>query len=556
MTDLEKLYCTDSKVEALKKINAIIENGTGGGLEICDIGMALYIDESKGKRRWLNGQIVAINDNTQAFLNRLKEIQALHPSLFTTEDNWQAVKTLSDFGQVGLFVIDEEAGTIRIPAVVNVQGLFDLQNLGLTVAAGLPNIEGTIEFRQVNTGGGDVCFGNGSFTRTMDGDGYVSGLSYTASSNKGTVIHHDASLSNPIYGNSDTVQPEAIQYPYFIQIATGQETEAEIVNEIELNNPYSLGDSKYSPVALNNISWLKSEGQYNPKGTYTDYYDWLLRIYNGTETVEGVSVKLVTEEYTDYDWVLNTTDETFRLPLLDGSEDLPSGRYDELTLGASGDTYTAPANGWYFVSITHSATTGYMYLLNVESNVALTTKAVTSSGHTETNIFLKQGQTLRIGYSDVSTANAFRFIYAQGNGSLYYYVGETVQNANLVNIGRIEENMATKSMVDGQWVYSYLQLGTSYGTYSLADYLPNDGFNYNVKFAFQCYESADAMTVKCATDIFPNTALVIYGGSYSRQNAQIFDMPVGTGRSITISGSYGDSSYFKVIGYRRLGTNT
>ena len=118
--------------------------GGGGGLEICDISTALYIDETKGKRRWLNGQIVAINDNTQAFLKRLKEIQLLHPSLFTTEDNWQAAKTLSDFGQVGLFVIDEQAGTIRIPAVVNIQGLFDLQNLGLTVQAGLPNIEGSL----------------------------------------------------------------------------------------------------------------------------------------------------------------------------------------------------------------------------------------------------------------------------------------------------------------------------------------------------------------------------------------------------------------------------
>ena len=47
-----------------------VELGSSG-LEICDIGTALYIDETKGKRRWLNGQIVAINDNTQAFLQTL-----------------------------------------------------------------------------------------------------------------------------------------------------------------------------------------------------------------------------------------------------------------------------------------------------------------------------------------------------------------------------------------------------------------------------------------------------------------------------------------------------
>ena len=43
---------------------------SGGGLEVCDIGTALYVDETKGLRRYLNGQIVDINTNTQAFLNR------------------------------------------------------------------------------------------------------------------------------------------------------------------------------------------------------------------------------------------------------------------------------------------------------------------------------------------------------------------------------------------------------------------------------------------------------------------------------------------------------
>ena len=55
------------------------DNKSDSGLEVCDIGMALYVDETKGLRRYLNGQIVDINTNTQAFLNRLKEITTLHP---------------------------------------------------------------------------------------------------------------------------------------------------------------------------------------------------------------------------------------------------------------------------------------------------------------------------------------------------------------------------------------------------------------------------------------------------------------------------------------------
>ena len=144
---------------------------------------------------------------------------------------------------------------------------------------------------------------------------------------------------------------------YYIN-SQGEETEFKL-DDIELNNPYSLFDSKYSDHELNNLSWLKSEGQWNAKAVYTDAYDKLLKVYNGTETVEGLSVKLSTEEYTDYDFVLNTTDETFRLPL--------------------------------------------------------------KTLHTDDTV---------------------------DSLSLYFYVGETVQNANLIDAGRIGEQLAGKVDLD------------------------------------------------------------------------------------------------------------
>ena len=137
-----------------------------------------------------------------------------------------------------------------------------------------------------------------------------------------------------------------------IQMPDGQVLE---LGYSELNNPFSLFDSKYSDHELNNLSWLKSEGQWNAKAVYPDAYDKLLKVYNGTETVEGLSVKLSTETYTDYDFVLNTANETFRLPL----------------------------------------------------------------------------KTL---HSD-DTVDSL---------SLYFYVGETVQNANLIDAGRIGEQLANK----------------------------------------------------------------------------------------------------------------
>ena len=136
---IDKIQMPDGQVLKL--------NGGGSGLEVCDIGMALYVDETKGLRRYLNGQIVDINTNTQAFLNRLKDITTLHPSLLCTEEEWQSAKTMSAFGQVGKFVFNYNGAdivSVRLPRVVNVQGLFDLQNLGMTVDESLPNIKGTI----------------------------------------------------------------------------------------------------------------------------------------------------------------------------------------------------------------------------------------------------------------------------------------------------------------------------------------------------------------------------------------------------------------------------
>lgn len=411
----------------------------GSGLEVCDIGMALYVDETKGLRRYINGQIVDRNTNTEEFFTRLQKITTLHPSLLDTEENWQAAKTLSPFGQVGKFVFNYSGGeivSVRLPRVVNVQGLFDLQNLGMTVSAGLPDHNHSTYF----------AYSNVSFTGGQGG-----ATDFIRPRNVATnVASTNASVSNPIYGNSDTVQQEAIQYPYFIQIATGSETENNITNDIELNNPYSLFDSKYSDHELNNLSWLKSEGQWNTKAVYPTAYDKLLKVYNGTETVEGLSVKLSTEAYTDYDFVLNTADETFRLPLLDGSEDLVSDRYKDLEILVSGATYTAPANGWLILAKQTNGTNQYIQfnatVADLQSkNMFLAGDEVCNNGAlTYCHIPMKKGQSTKIYYNAGGTVYAFRFIYAQGNGSLYYYVGETVQNANLIDAGRIGEQLANK----------------------------------------------------------------------------------------------------------------
>ncbi len=402
------------------------EFSSGGGLEIGDIGIApLGIDETQGKRRYLNGQLI-IQDQYTSFTSKLKSAVQLYPSLVCTEAEWQTTVTLSVGGQCGKFVIDDVAGTIRLPKIIMpIQGLTNLASLAEIVEAGLPNITGTI-----TNGGASVCLMS-TYGSTPSGAFVGSGTKTTASRGDGNSISQldfDASRSNPIYGNSTTVQQEQIQYPYFIQVATGVEESVDVTREIELNNPFCLLDYKYSEYELDNISWLRSNGQWNAKAVFPDAYDLLLKIYNGTETKAGVSVKLSTETYTDTDFALNTSDETFRLPL---KVALASGKAvvgKGLALGLTDNTYTG-------------------YLINPNGHYENAFRPYSNTQPTAGNsISFTNGDWLaQNAYIGITTDNTKSGLeLSDANLYLYFYVGETVQNANLINAGRIEEKLADK----------------------------------------------------------------------------------------------------------------
>lgn len=240
------------------------------------------------------------------------------------------------------------------------------------------------------------------------------------------------------------------------------------INDIELNNPYSLFDSKYSDHELNNLSWLKSSGQWNAKAVYPTAYDKLLKVYNGTETIEGLSVKPSTETYTDYDFVINTSDETFRLPLLNGDNIVfapkeGSGSLLE-TFTTSADntwetsTFTAPVTGWYWAYGAYSVNSSALRSLYLGKGFYdlewQSARSVGPSGRDlETNhIWLNKGETFVVRSIEVKTRKTY---YIEADiPNLYYYVGETVQNANLIDAGRIGEQLSDK--LDRSVVKAYI----------------------------------------------------------------------------------------------------
>lgn len=94
---------------------------------------------------------------------------------------------------------------------------------------------------------------------------------------------------------------------------------------------------------------------------------------------------------------------------------MPSGKYIDLTLGASGSTYTAPANGWFFISKVSTASGQIVSLQN--KTIIMQTGTYSSASGQGLKVYLpvKKGTVVAASYTTAGTTEAFRFIYAEGD---------------------------------------------------------------------------------------------------------------------------------------------
>ena len=90
---------------------------------------------------------------------------------------------------------------------------------------------------------------------------------------------------------------------------------------------------------------------------------------------------------------------------------MPSGKYIDLTLGASGTRYTAPANGWFALRKTASANGQYLY---VGGKCSSSIPYGLLGGGSFVYVPVSKGDTVDITYNLGGATTYFRFIYAQG----------------------------------------------------------------------------------------------------------------------------------------------
>lgn len=273
LTNASKVMITDSSGKIIASDNMQFNNckiyqGTDNNgessyiIEFLDSGKKVYINQTTYNRiglpigtifqstikiddstvHILDGAIISQTGIYAEFATFLK--QKVTEGKVATCDNATFENEVSLYGNCGKFVIDDTNNTIRLPKITRfVQGLSDITCIGQSINAGLPNITGFAGFSYLsneNAWNSPTGALSSSFRSTRDKHAGA-GSSQTE---YGANIHFDASKStvvSNIYGNSNTVQPQATQYPYYIVLANSINTNLQVnidnvANDISLQN--------------------------------------------------------------------------------------------------------------------------------------------------------------------------------------------------------------------------------------------------------------------------------------------------------------------------------
>lgn len=224
MANIEKLQNPLKITEIADKINEIIEGGTGGSGLIFGSTIFSLIPLTEAGLHLLDGSLLNVGGIYDEAITKIAALQTSNPNLFTTEENWQS--SVSSHGVCGKFVYVDGV-SLRLPKVTGfVEGTLDSGALGDLVEAGLPNITGGLGF-------GGYRGINGDHQNAWHGAGYESaftqGIGPSTNNAWGTVTTgFSAEKSNPLYGKSNTVQPQAIKGYLYIVLATSAKTNVQV----------------------------------------------------------------------------------------------------------------------------------------------------------------------------------------------------------------------------------------------------------------------------------------------------------------------------------------
>ena len=196
---------------------AVLSLGGGGGGHVVGEIVSSTLPITDAGFHLLDGALISGSGTYAAFVDYIGDLYdgGSYSGLFETEANWQAAVTA--YGVCGKFVYDSVNNTVRLPKITGIiEGTTDTTALGDLVAAGLPNITGTVHWAHAFISSATGVYQAGANTTE-----YFGSTAETHPNN----LSFDASRSSSIYGNSSTVQPQTIKVLYYICIATSTKTD-------------------------------------------------------------------------------------------------------------------------------------------------------------------------------------------------------------------------------------------------------------------------------------------------------------------------------------------
>lgn len=258
----------------------------------------------------LDGSEISQSGMYKDFSNLVKSLVAAGYAISCTLTQYNT--DIANTGNCGKFVIDDTAGTIKLPTITKfVEGLSNLTDIGKSLQAGLPNITGTFRLQGDSTNAGidAPATGSGSVT-PVNGNGSGADVDGTGW-NCGLGFDFNASKSSAVYGRSSEVQPNATRYPYYIVLANSYKSKValdvdNILQEVDgkaglVEDNVFTGTNKFNNTvnfsevptvngaSINNLSIVPSSNyvsisQFNGK-TAVGTYEYPAAQYNGYVTV-------------------------------------------------------------------------------------------------------------------------------------------------------------------------------------------------------------------------------------------------------------------------------
>ena len=291
-TDKELSQFAVNEVESDEKLNEISQSETLGANQIFVTKDGASFDNAVGlpigaifpsaipivdaRVHLLDGSYIAQDGVYEEFAELIKSLDASGQPITCSEAKFEEDVALT--GNCGKFVINNQTRTIRLPRITTfIQGLGSIADIGTSLNAGLPNIEGSLKVNYTYSATPFTQQQNGALKASRDGNSeyYVSGRA--SGSGWANDIHFNARNSNDIYGSSDTVQPQATQFPYYIVLASGYKSKKSvnidnIISEVKrkpfIDNIYPVGSiylslsENFSPARAFGGTWERIENKF------------------------------------------------------------------------------------------------------------------------------------------------------------------------------------------------------------------------------------------------------------------------------------------------------